>query len=192
MNVFRPVLDCFDLRFYTRFALLFLGLYGLYTFIIGATTPSGTYYPCIDRYFNFPEWIRTSVLYGGHQILSFLEIESFVTSDSLVNGEVSRQVRMGWPCYGLMNKSFWLAYVIAHAHPLKNKIFWSLAGIGTIWLINCCRIAVLYIALTHNWSIGPKLNTNNHELFNYVSYVFLLLLLLLHHRKSSSRYNGCA
>lgn len=180
----KSLLNYFDFRYYLKFALLFVSMYCCYTFVIGVTTPGGSYYPFFDNYLNFPILIRISVLNGAKFILHILGFDTFVNGDTLLSHDGFKAVRMGWPCYGMMINSFWLAYVLAHSSPLKRKLIWSFAGILSIYLLNCIRVSLMMVAMEKYWTIGKLLSTNNHDLFNYLSYIIIILMIIMYNRQS--------
>jgi exosortase/archaeosortase family protein len=151
--------------------------------MIGVTTPGGTYYPFVADYLNYPGWIRVSVLFVSEQITHVLGYNSHLIDNTLVNDDHTKTLIMGWPCYGLALMSFWFAFVISHAEPLKIRLKWITIGISTIFLINIIRITLLYISSIDEWAIGSKFNSTNHDLFNYVSYIAIAIILFLYKRK---------
>ena len=81
-------------------------------------------------------------------------------------------------------KSFWVAFVCAHKLELKPKIWWSVLGVVTIFLLNCIRVTVLMIAMIDRWPISEYLGANAHDTFNYLCYAALLGLVLLFYAKA--------
>jgi exosortase/archaeosortase family protein len=183
----KSILSYFDFRYYVKFALLFVAMYYFYTIVIGITTPGGTYYPFFDHYLNFTVLIRDGVLLGAQFINWIFGIQTHINGDTLTDGDGFKMVRMGWPCYGLMIKSFWLAYVLAHASSLKKKIIWSLSGILCIFILNCIRVGMMMVSMEKNWTIAESFNTNNHDLFNYFSYGILIILIILYNKQDKNK-----
>ena len=186
------VFKYFDLRFYLKFALLYLALYCINMFVVSVASPTGVYSSFVDNYLNYPCIIGNCVLIGS-KFLAYLT--GFDTSihfkDQMLLSESGRNaVQMFWPCYGLMLMSFWLAYINAQSISARKKLHWSLIGISTIFLFNCIRVSTLLMAMEKNWEIGSTLKTNNHDLFNYISYLGIFVLILLYHRKHKSLPEG--
>ena len=183
----KTVLNNFDFRYYLKFAILFITMYYCYTIVIGVTTPGGTYYSFVDQYLNFPIVIRYFVLQGAHIVNTVMGVTTYINGDSLINDDGFKMVRMGWPCYGLMIKSFWLAYVLAHTSTLKKKLIWSLIGILCIYCLNCLRVGMMMVSMEKNWSVAEYINTNNHDFFNNLSYAVLILLIFIYNRRTTEK-----
>lgn len=176
----------FDFRFYLRFAGLFFLFYLTYTFVNAASAPSGTYYPFVADYLNFPVVIRIAVLHVAHFLLGLLGYPTQIADPRITSADGGSVLEMAWACYGLGVKSFWLAFVIAHAVPLRTKIRWSLIGVLTIFLFNCIRVVVIMISMIEKWSIADYLGTNAHDMFNYLCYAALFGLVLLFYARVDS------
>ena len=179
----RTLFGFLDLSYLIKFLVIFLGLYSLNLFIIGITTPGGLYSPFVEKFFNYPVWVRSGVLHGAHTICSSFGYQCKVDNDVLENFGENKLVRMGWPCYVLMIMSFWTAFIMAQPEILKRRLKWTAVGLLTIFAINITRISVLYISLVDQWTIGSKLNTNNHDLFDYVSYLAIAVLMFIYKRR---------
>lgn len=182
----KDTLRYFDYRFYLRFAGLFFLFYCSYLFVVAAAAPSGFYFPFVEKYLNFPVPIRSAVLYSSQFVLSLLNYSTRLVGDQLRSADGSSILVMAWACLGLGVKSFWLAFVLAHKMPIRQKINWCLLGILTIFFVNCVRVVLMMIALVDKWSIAGYLGTNAHELFNYLSYAVLLLLVFYYYSKTGS------
>ena len=185
----------FDVRFYLKFALLYIAMYCINMFVISVTSPTGVYSSIVDDYFDYPSLIGNCVLLGSKSLAYLIGFNTHIqfSEQMLLSASGRNAVQMFWPCYGLMLFSFWLAYINAQATPYRKKIKWSLIGISTIYLFNCIRVSTLLMAMEGNWTIGSTLKTNNHDLFNYISYAGILTLILLYHRqqrKSHELYDG--
>ncbi|RYE50467.1 MAG: hypothetical protein EOP48_19710, partial [Sphingobacteriales bacterium] len=154
-----------------------------YTFVVAASAPTGTYFPFVDHYLNFPALIRNSVLVVSQVFLSLFGYRTTVNVDTIISADGYVRLFMAFPCYGLGVKSFWVAFVCAHRMDLKQKLAWSVAGIFLIFFLNCVRVSLMMIAMVDRWNIAQSLNTNAHDFFNYVCYAALLGLILLFYRK---------
>jgi exosortase/archaeosortase family protein len=182
----------FDFKFYLRFALMFASLYYAYIAFIGIITPGGSYSPFVVENLNVVVLLRSTILYGAHLITELLGVSTVVTYDSITDPESIISVQMDWPCYGVINMSFWFAYVLAKSLPLRIKLTWAFSGLALIWFLNCLRIAFLAISIKKQWSsVSFLLNTNNHDLFNYFLYVVIFGLILLFERRISLFHEKC-
>lgn len=173
----------FDFGYYLRFAGLFFFFYLTYTFVNAVSVPSGTYFPFVEKYLNFPILIRHAVLNTGQLFLSLLGYPSTVRGAQLISIDESAVLEMAWACYGLGLKSFWVAFVCAHQMPIKRKVYWSLLGVLTVLVLNCFRVVVMMISIVDRWTIAEYLGTNAHDLFNYVCYTALFGLILVFYKK---------
>ncbi|RYZ28791.1 MAG: hypothetical protein EOO10_08365 [Chitinophagaceae bacterium] len=182
--MFKKAFHYFDFGFYLRFAGLFFLFYLGYTFVIATAAPTGTYYPFVDRFLNFPAVIRYSVLHVGQFFLSLLGYTTTIAEDRIISADGYSILQMAFPCYGLGVKSFWVAFVWAHKQTWRQKLNWSVIGVVTIFLLNCIRVAVLMISMVDKWSIADSLGTNAHDFFNYLCYAALLCLILFFYSKN--------
>jgi exosortase/archaeosortase family protein len=174
----------FDYQYYLRFAGLFLFFYCSYTFVNAVSVPTGTYYPFVEKYLNFPVLIRYAVLNTSQLLLSLFGYNTIVNGPQLTSNEGLIVLEMAWACYGLGLKSFWVAFVCAHQMTLKQKIAWSVVGVFVIFLLNCFRVTLMMIAMAENWKIVDSLNTNAHDFFNYLCYAAILGLILVFYKKA--------
>jgi exosortase/archaeosortase family protein len=180
----KDTLRYFDFGYFLRFVIIFLLLFLGYTFVIAASAPTGTYYPFVDKYLNFPIVIRYCVLHIGQFILALLGYATTVVNDKIISYEGSSILQMAWACYGLGLKSFWIAFVCAHKMPWKQKLYWSVSGVGAIFFLNCIRVVVMMISMVDKWTIAEYLGTNAHDLFNYLCYIALMGLILAFYAKA--------
>lgn len=185
----KNILGYFDFGYYLRFAGLFFLFYLTYTFVNAASAPTGTYYPFVEKYLNFPVLIRFSILNIAHSLLALLGYGTAIVDDKIMSNDGTSILQMAWPCYGLGLKSFWIAFVCAHKMAPKQKIYWSAIGVVTIFLLNCIRVIVILISMVDNWKIAGYLGTNAHDLFNYLCYAALLGLIMLFYAKSKSKHS---
>ena len=190
--MFKKAFTYFNFKFYFRFVLAYLVLYYSFIFVVSVSSPSGVYFPFVEKYLNFPVPIRDLVLHTSQWILSLLNYKTTLIDDRLQYccGNMlaeSPTVAMAWPCLGMGVQSCWLAFICAHHMRLSRKIQWSAGGIFAIFVVNCVRVAVMMIAMVERWTIADYLGTNAHDLFNYVCYVVLLFLVLLFYSRTKKR-----
>ncbi|RYG00657.1 MAG: hypothetical protein EOO07_35165 [Chitinophagaceae bacterium] len=182
--MFKNMLRYFDFRYYLRFAGLFFLFYLSYTFVIAAAAPTGTYYPFVDKFLNFPLVVRYCVLHTGQLLLTLFGYATSIEGGRIISRDGYSMLEMAWPCYGLGVKSFWIAFVCAHQMVPKEKIYWSVAGVLVIFVLNCIRVMVMMIAMVEKWAIAEYLGINAHDLFNYLCYAALLGLILFFYSKN--------
>lgn len=168
----------FDVSYFLKFILLFLVLHYFHLFFVGITNPGGQLYSSfLDHFLNYVSWIKVSVLYVANVLARVLGINSYLFLDSYVlkihNGP---GLFMAFPCAGLDIMSFWIAYVIAdNKNTWQKKIYWCIAGVFFIWLINCFRVALLLLALQNKWEIIT--GVDQHTMFNIVAYTFVFIMI---------------
>jgi exosortase/archaeosortase family protein len=169
----------FDLQYFKRFIAIFLVLYYFNILYIGIITPGGFYFPFLKQYFDYPSWLINIILHFSNVITHSLGLNSYVKDNSLSvqNGST---VIMEWACIGLQIISFWTAFVIAHRDKWKKKIIWLGAGTLIICLINCCRIALLSLAMEKDWRMSYSID--NHTMFNLIGYIIIALLIYCYNR----------
>ena len=184
--MFKNTFQYFDFGYYLRFAALFFLFYLGYTFVIAAAAPTGPYFPFVDQYLNFPLVIRFCVLHIGQFMLSLFGYSTFITEGRITSSDGLNVLEMAWACYGLGLKSFWVAFVCANRMELKHKIYWSLLGVLSIFLLNCLRVMIMMIAMVEKWTIAEYLGTNAHDLFNYLCYAALFGLVLIFFSKAKT------
>jgi exosortase/archaeosortase family protein len=120
-------------------------------------------------------------------VLALFGYGTTVMDDRIISNDSTNMLLMAWACYGLGLKSFWVAFVCAHQMSLKQKVYWSVIGVMTIFLLNCIRVVVMMISIVDKWTIAEYLGTNAHDLFNYLCYAALLGLIFLFYAKTKDR-----
>jgi len=165
-----------DLRFFLKFLVTFSILFFFHQFFIGITTPGNLYSPFVDHHLNYVKWIISAVLHSSAFLVQLAGLHPTVDGNFMTvpNGA---SIDMGWACAGLGIMSFWVAFVIAHPVNKKQKLIWCLAGIASILLLNCIRIALLLYALEHHWK--ENIYASHHDIFNYASFIIIFLMVYL-------------
>ncbi|UAY50671.1 exosortase/archaeosortase family protein [Ferruginibacter albus] len=174
-----------NIFFILKFLLLFCLFYYGTILVIGLAAPNGHYSEIINRYFNYPLWLRTSLLKGARGLLYIIGYKDVSITDKQV--EISRSsVRLVYSCIGYGVMSFWAAFVLANRSSWKRKIFWTLLGLLMIWFVNVLRISFLLLDLYLNNS-KFFLKYNHHLLFNIAVYLVIFLLMFLYDRSQRSK-----
>ncbi len=177
----------FDVAYFLKFTLLFLILHYFHLFFVGLTNPGGQLYSSfLDHFLNYVSWIKTSVLFTANVIAHALGINSYLLLDSYVLKIYSGPgLFMAFPCAGLDVMSFWVAYVIAdNKNNWQKKVYWCVAGVFFIWVINCCRVSLLLLALQNKWAVVT--GVDQHAMFNVVAYSFVFLMIWLYSKKNET------
>ncbi len=183
-SVARDVFKYFDFRYFSRFLLTLLALYGTNLFFIGLMIPGGLYSEFFVAHTNYIGWITTGLLQVSNGMLHLIGYDSYVSEIKILGIENGHRVIMQYQCVGLGLMSFWTAFVIAHKAGWKTKAAWVAGGLGAICLINSFRVAILLVALNDRWP-GVK-TVDHHELFNYIAYALIATMMYLYYRRSES------
>ena len=160
-----------DLHYLFKFVIVFVTLYYFNVFFLGITTPDGRLYSSfLENYLNYIAALRSSILYVSQVFLSLFHFDTYIEGTQIIRS-ANAAVEMWLPCLGLSISSFWIAFVVAHKISGRIKFLWCIVGVAVIWFINCCRIALLLLALDKKWYHGTMLD--HHTAFNIVSYVVI-------------------
>lgn len=176
-----------DLGYFIKFLVIYLVLDNGNYFMIGLTTPEGMYVPFTQKYLNYPDWTIQSILYTSRGICSLFGFNTNVSGPylQLVGGHA---VKMAWPCIGFGMMSFWAAFILAHQLAWKSKLKWTVAGIISIWFVNCWRVALILIAQSNTIQLDKYLD--HHAMFNIASYIVIGLLLMLWYKRNKEAVAG--
>jgi len=178
----KTLIKYFDFRYFIKFILIFLSLYGLNVFYIGLITEGGIYSSFIKEYLNYPSWLISLVLFGSNIITHAVGINSYISGVSL-KVYYGSTVNMYWPCIGLQIMSFWVSFIVAHNNKWKGKLYWCIAGVTAITFINILRIAFLSIAMEKRWRENTYLS--HHAMFNLAAYTIILLMIYIYYKVNS-------
>ncbi|GEO08376.1 archaeosortase/exosortase family protein [Segetibacter aerophilus] len=184
MNSFRPlgkqVSGYFDLSYFVKFLVLLLSLYYFNLIYWGLTDPKNFYVPFFDKYLNYISWLTTSILKAASFIDSVFGVKASITGNNIFAPK-GASVFLSYECLGFGVMSFWIAFIVADRSSLKRKFLWCFAGVILIWVINCCRIAILMLALQNKWPQSTHMD--HHDMFNVAAYLLILLLIYLYNRE---------
>ena len=158
-----------------RFLLLFSGLTIAFYCYIGIVSPGGkTYSLFLDRYANFPAWLTYFICKSAKGLLQLIGYDVYQKKPNNVTITGGRGVNIIWACLGFGVMSFWVAFVAAHYAKWLYKLKWIFAGVALITGINILRIALIALALHHNWKAFMAIEP--HLAFNVVSYIAIIAL----------------
>lgn len=171
----------FDLAYFLRFALILGVLYFFNHFYLSIISPYGGYYsPFLDHYLNYPGWIRASILFVSNGLGHLMGLDTYIATSYTLRVANGTHVTVGDECLGLGVMSFWLAFILAHMGNWKKMLIWSIAGLLSIFIINCLRAALLLLALEHNWSV--IINMDHHTMFNLAAYAIIIFFIFLYNK----------
>lgn len=163
------------LVFSAKFLLVFLLAYYGTVAVIGITSPGKLFSPFIEKYLNYPNWLRYSLLYGSKHLLALFGIDTYTTTDFRLRVPGGRGVFLSYSCIGYGVMSFWIAFVIASAGKFRRKALWWIGGLWIIWLINITRISLLLVAINRNWN--SPFGMDHHLLFNIAAYIAIFIVI---------------
>ncbi|MEO6490242.1 MAG: hypothetical protein ABIO04_09905 [Ferruginibacter sp.] len=163
------------LNFVGKLLLIFAFCYLSSVAVIGLSTPGNYYSAFIDHYLNFISWIRMSLLFGTKTLLAIFGIDTYYASEFILRKVGGRGITLIYGCIGYGVLSFWIAFVLASAKKIKNKLSWLIGGLLLIWVINISRIALLLVATNNNWKM--PLGWDHHTWFNIVAYVAIFAMI---------------
>ncbi len=171
------------ISFSIKLIVVFLVAYYGTVAVIGLTSPGQHYSPFIQKYLNYPDWMRYSLLHGSKFLLSITGTETYITDDFRLRIPEGRGVFLSYSCIGYGVMSFWIAFVVASAGSAKRKALWWIGGLILIWLINILRISLLLVAINKDWD--SPFGMHHHTLFNIVAYIAIFIVIYFFERSSS-------
>lgn len=170
-------------KFLGAFALLFFGTEAL----IGITAPGGYYSGFIDKYLNYVDWLRSSLLHATAYILSLFGEHPVLETKNVLRISNLAAVRIVYSCLGYGVMSFWCAFIFANRGSFKKKALWMLGGLLLIWMINVSRLTLLMQSVQFKWR--SFLGWNHHTWFNICAYAAIFIMIYFYDRSSIvSRY----
>jgi exosortase/archaeosortase family protein len=163
-----------------KFLVIFILLnYGTFYFI-GLATPGGYYLEFLDRYFDYPEGLLKSLLWGCQLLYSIFGISTFVANYDQLWIRGGAGVQVAYDCLGYGVMSFWAAYVLANTAPFLKKMKWLAGGWLLLWLINVSRISLFLKSVNEKW--GMPFGVDHHTWFNIISYLCIFLMIFAHEK----------
>lgn len=178
----------FDFSFLLKFIALFALFYYVNMFFVELTLPGEKYSSYFTKHLNYINWITGSIMYTANIITQTVGLNTEVVNTRYLVVPGGHSLFMNWQCVGLGIFSFWAAFILANKMTLKKKIIWGIGGFLVIWFLNCCRTALLMIALENNWKEWKQgwkqgRTLDHHDLFNYGCYIILLGMIYLFYKK---------
>jgi exosortase/archaeosortase family protein len=162
-----------------------VSLYYFNLLYVGITIPGGNIYSTfLSDHLNYVSWIQVSILETANAIMHFAGVHSYVGAGYTLNINNVPILYMAAACAGLGIMSFWVAFIIAQKNTIKVKLVWCVAGIVSIWIINCLRVSLLFVALKNNWQVNKYID--HHELFNLCAYSVIILMMLAYNKHSKN------
>lgn len=161
--------------FIAKFILLFLVLYYGCEFWIGITSPGNHYSQFCDKYLNYINWMRTSLLYAARAFCSILGYPATVISKTTIQGFNGYKATIIYSCIGYGILSFWAAFVITFPTFFYRKIKWLLGGLFLLWLVNVLRISLLLIYINKVKTIHSF--PQHHLVYNIASYAMIFVMI---------------
>jgi exosortase/archaeosortase family protein len=144
----------------------------------GLAKPGNYYSSFIERYLDYPSWLRATLLWGSKLFVGIVGYNSVITDAYHLRIVGGGSVQLIYACLGVGVMSFWLAFVVANKGNWKKKMIWVIGGFLCIWIINVLRIGLVLIQ--NNTRKEMMFGLDNHTFFNILSYVAIFGLILLY------------
>lgn len=142
----------------------------------GLVSPEGPRYSALlDHYLNYIQWIRQTLMYGSSLLAKLLGTDTYISGPQIIKIGNNIDVEIWLPCLGIGIMSFWTAFIVTNTGRVRNKVAWWAGGLFSIYLINCCRIGLLLVALDTGWTQNSAFD--HHDLFNITAYILIGLLM---------------
>lgn len=194
-SVSREINRYFDLSFLMKFIALFALFYYTNMFFVDLTLPGKSYNAWFVEHANYIYWITGSIMHTANLMTQAVGLDTHVVNTRYLVVPGGHSLFMNWQCVGLGIFSFWAAFVLANGMNRSQKIKWGIGGFLAIWFLNCCRTALLMIALENNWKEWKQgwkhgRTLDHHDLFNYGCYVVLLGMIWFFYKKFKNKTPG--
>ena len=170
--VFRPLSRYVEISFLLRFIVLMALIYYFNFGYMSLVDERGLLYSAyLDQHLNYFGWLRSAILHTSNALVHLYGFESYIPDIYSLRAN-GHGVHVGLECLGYGMMSFWLAFICAHETSWQTKLFWGVAGIVMLWLLNCIRVALLLIAVVKDFNIDKQID--NHTAFNMAVYLLTL------------------
>lgn len=171
-------------KFVFTFLLLFLLFYYFNILFFGITSPGSHYYPFLADYLNYIQGLRWILLSASSQVLGWLGFTAIHNgTELLVAGKGT--IVLVYSCLGLGLISFFSAFVIAYPKKPKQKMFFLIAGILSIELLNVIRFVLLALF----WNKKANQIVDHHTIFNITLYIIIMITLYFWVKKNDNTIN---
>jgi exosortase/archaeosortase family protein len=171
--------------FVVKFLLIFCVLYYGTVAVIGLAAPGGYYSETVDKYFDYVTWARKTLLHGTKFLLSAFGVETYFASEHNLRQVNGRGIFLVYECVGYGVISFWTAFVLASIGTWKRKLAWLAIGVGFLWILNICRLALLLVATNKGWAM--PLGWDHHTWFNVIAYVAIFVMMIWFNKEPKSQ-----
>ena len=168
----------------------FLGIFCICYFgtlaVIGVAAPGGYYIPFVEKYLDYVNWIKVSLLSATGLILSLFKIQTHTEPGFLIRINGGRGVIIAMDCVGYGVYSFWIAFVAANRGGFWKKTRWIVSGVLALWLINVIRITLFLVAINKGWPM--PLGIDHHTWFTMIAYTMIFILIWLYDKPSRKNF----
>ena len=164
-------------KFFAIFCIAYFGTLA----IQGLAAPEGKYYsPFINKYLNYVDWLRYSLLHVSKYFLSLLGYDTVIINNYSLQLVAGRPIHIGYGCIGYGVMSFWLAFMMANKGKWLKKLLWIIGGSIMLWLVNIFRICFLLVSLNISKQFPFKMD--NHTFFNICAYIVIFIMIFIYDR----------
>ena len=160
-------------NFALTFIVLFLVFYYFNIGFFSITSPGSSHYiPFFAEHLNYISWLRNLLLGSAAALLNLLGFTAIRNEYRLlVAGHGT--ILLVYSCLGLGVMSFFTAFVIAYPKPLRRKIYFIVAGIICIQVLNILRLAIVALY----WTNKAQQIIDHHFVFNSIIYLLISISL---------------
>lgn len=160
-------------KFALTFIVLFLVFYYFNIGFFSITSPGTAHYsPFISQHLDYISWLRNMLLGSTAALLNLLGFMA-ITNEYRLLVAGHGMIIMVYSCLGLGVMSFFTAFVVAYPKPLRKKIYFLLAGLIGIQVLNILRLAIVALY----WTRNAQQTIDHHFVFNSVIYLLISLAL---------------
>lgn len=158
-------------KFSVTFIVLFLAFYYFNIGFFSITSPqSPNYNSFIAENFNYIRVLRHFLLLCTSFLLKCAGFATVINEYQLrIAGRGG--IRLVYSCLGLGVMSFFAAFVLAYPKALKQKVYFLIAGLLAIQVLNILRMAVVALF----WSKNAQRVIDHHIIFNGIIYLFICI-----------------
>lgn len=170
------------ITFAVKFILLFLLFYYGTLAWIGLAAPGGAYVPFVAKYLDYVSLIKISLMKGASVVASIYGYSTIEEPGYVLRVKGGMEILIARDCVGFGVMSFWAAYVIATVmQNIKQKLFWLIAGLFILWLINVIRIGLFLVARNRGWDMPLALD--HHTWFTIFAYGAIFLMIYIFEKR---------
>jgi len=162
-----------SVRFIVLFLALFLIFYYFNIYYFAATSPTSRHYqPFLAQNLDYIKGLRLLLLNMSSGLLNLIGFTA-IHNDYVMLVAGHGAIEVVYKCLGLGVISFFAAFVIAYPKSVRSKIFFTIAGIIVLQILNVIRFMLLAVF----WTKTDTTIIDHHSIFNFVIYLIVAVSL---------------